>query len=135
MRIEKPIVSKPKFYVDTDRSLGNIPSVTVTFPDGYQDTLKLRQFFTNENEKSVEEANACAYIGNLENERTACVAMTGCYGKEDVQFTILSKHAEGSVFYKWTKNGDVHVIESLLQHKVSEKPDLYSGEISNFKLV
>ena len=49
----------------------------------------------------------CHYIGHLENEHTACVAMTGCVGSQDVQFTILSKHAPKSSTFKWTKDGNV----------------------------
>ena len=103
-----------KFSFDKDRSSGSIPSVTVSFQDGFTDTLKLRQYFTNDNEKSDFEANTCAYIGYLEKDPKACVAMTGCYGEEDVEFSILSKHAVGSGMYKWTQNGDVQIINHPL---------------------
>ena len=44
-------------------------------------------------------------------EFKACVAMTGCIGKEDVEFTILSTHATNSPMFKWTKEGKVEVVE------------------------
>ena len=44
-------------------------------------------------------------------EFKACVAMTGCIGKEDVEFTILSTHATNSPMFKWTKEGKVEVLE------------------------
>ena len=104
--VERP----PMFSLNSERSLDNSPRVTITFPDGYQDTLNLRHFYTNEKEKSVEEANTCAYVGHLEREPEACVAMTGCYGEEDVEFSIASKHSVGSGLYKWTLDGHVEII-------------------------
>ena len=53
----------------------------------------------------------CHYIGHLTNELTACVAMTGCVGSQDVQFTILSKHAPKSSTFKWTKDGNVELMK------------------------
>ena len=105
--VERP----PMFSLNSERSLDNSPRVTITFPDGYQDTLNLRHFYTNEKEKSVEEANTCAYVGHLEREPGACVAMTGCYGEEDVEFSIASKHSVGSGLYKWNLDGEVEIIQ------------------------
>ena len=53
----------------------------------------------------------CHYIGHLTNELTACVAMTGCVGSQDVQFTILSKHAPNSSTFKWTIDGNVELMK------------------------
>lgn len=116
MRTEGLRKPTPSFFLNPERSFDNSPSVAVTFPDGYQDTLNLRQFFTNEKDKVMDESNTCAYIGHLEREPGACVAMTGCYGKEDVEFSIASKHSVGSGLYKWTLNGDVEII----QHSASK---------------
>ena len=44
-------------------------------------------------------------------EFKACVAMTGCIGEEDVEFTILSTHTTNSPMFKWTKEGKVEVVE------------------------
>ena len=55
-------------------------------------------------------------------EFKACVAMTGCIGKEDVEFTILSTHATNSPMFKWTKEGKVEVVE-----KSNEVNDLSIG--------
>lgn len=117
MRTEEELKKPaPNFFLNPERSFDNVPSVLVSFPDGYQDTLKLRQFFTNEKDKDMAESNTCAYIGHLERETGACVAMTGCYGKEDVEFSIASKHSVGSGLYKWTLTGDVEII----QHSASK---------------
>merc|ERR1739838_844 len=56
----------------------------------------------------------CHYIGHLANELTACVAMTGCVGSQDVQFTILSKHAPNSSTFKWSKDGKVELMKSSI---------------------
>jgi len=52
----------------------------------------------------------CVYFGHLANEPEACVAMTGCPGSEDVEFTILSTHNELSHTFKWSKEGDVQIL-------------------------
>jgi len=82
-----------------------IPNIFVTFPDGYSDNLVLNRFY------SENEADGCHFLGHLENEQEACVAMTGCIGSEDVEFTIMSEHAPETSLFKWKIDGDVEVIE------------------------
>ena len=101
----------PTFTFSEERSSNGAPSVSVAFPDGYKDTLVLERYYANEEER-MERTEACHYIGHLANEREACVAMTGCIGSEDVQFTIMSTHATESPMFKWTTEGNVEVIES-----------------------
>merc|ERR1712086_555075 len=96
----------PSFVLVEERSLNGSPSIAVTFPDRYQDTLVLNKFYANEQNRMASKER-CHYIGHLENEHTACVAMTGCVGSQDVQFTILSKHARKSSTFKWSKDGNV----------------------------
>ena len=96
----------PSFVLVEERSLNGSPSIAVTFPDGYQDTLVLSKFYANEQNRMASKER-CHYIGHLENEHTACVAMTGCVGSQDVQFTILSKHSPKSSTFKWTKDGNI----------------------------
>ena len=59
------------------------------------------------------EEESCHFIGHLENEREACVAMTGCIGSEDIEFTIMSEHATESPMFKWSKQGNAEVIPRL----------------------
>merc|ERR1712008_388830 len=101
----------PTFTFSEERSSNGAPSVSIAFPDGYKDTLVLERYYANEEER-MERTEACHYIGHLANEREACVAMTGCIGSEDVQFTIMSTHATESPMFKWTTEGNVEVIES-----------------------
>ena len=111
-----PILGEvPSFTLNAERSLDGSPSVTVAFPDGYQDTLILSKFYTNEEERMDEEEDNCAYIGHLANEPEACVAMTGCFGQEDVEFSIASSHAADSGTYSWNMDGTVQVIDNPLR--------------------
>ena len=104
-----------KFTLLEERSANGAPTVTVTFPDGYTDTLVLSRYYSSEEDRMAG-AEECHYIGHLANEREACAAMTGCVGSEDIDFTIMSSHAESSMF-KWTKDGKVEVIESPFKVK------------------
>ena len=96
-----------QFSLLDDQSRDTSPSIMVTFPDGYSDKIILRKH--NHNEKDKNE-NECSYYGHLFKEKETCVAMTGCVGSEDVEFTILSTHNEVSHTFKWSKEGDVHIL-------------------------
>ena len=82
------------------------PIVSISFPDGYTDTLVLNHFYTEK-----EKIDRCNYIGNLANEQEACVAMTGCIGSEDVEFTIFSNHSSEFNMFKWNRDDTVENIE------------------------
>ena len=56
----------------------------------------------------------CIYSGHLADEPEACVAMTGCAGSDDVEFTILSDRMIGSHMFKWTKEGDVEILNRIV---------------------
>ena len=60
--------------------------------------------------QGIPNVEQCVYFGHLANEPEACVAMTGCPGSEDVEFTILSTHNEVSHTFQWTKEGDVQIL-------------------------
>ena len=61
----------------------------------------------------------CNFIGHLTNEPETCVAMTGCLGSDDIDFTIMSSHASGSTMFHWSKEGDVRLIEHHLSKPVN----------------
>ena len=98
-----------------ERSLNGAPSVSVTFSDGYHDNLVLNRYDPNDEDRMANKEH-CNFIGHLENEPEACVAMTGCFGSEDVHFTILSKHARmlTSSMFTWKKDGNVEVIDRMV---------------------
>jgi len=119
-------VPSPRFGLIQERSFNGAPSVSIAFPDGYKDTLVLERYYANEEER-MERTEACHYIGHLANEPEACVAMTGCVGSDDVQFTIMSTHATESPMFKWTKEGDVEIIESPFKNGLA-KSEVLSRE-------
>ena len=102
--------TSPKFTLLEERSTNGAPSVSVTFPNGHQDKLVLNRYDANDEDRMANEEH-CNFIGHLENEPEACVAMTGCFGSEDVHLTILSTHATESRMFTWTKEGEVDVID------------------------
>ena len=80
----------PQFEVVMDRSDGNgIPLINVKFPNGHEDTMYLERYFSSPEDRN---SNDCNFIGHLVNDQSACVAVTGCYGKEDLEMTIMSQN-------------------------------------------
>ena len=112
-------VKTPSFSLISDRSANGSPIIAVTFPNGHSDTLVLTQF-VDENDSQKPTSRDCRYIGHLRSEPEACLAMTGCVGSEDVEFTILSEHAPESGMFKWNIDGQVENLENpfeVLQFK------------------
>lgn len=104
-------VKTPSFSLINDRSANGSPLISVTFPNGHSDTLVLTQF-VDENGSQKPTSRDCRYIGHLRSEPEACLAMTGCIGSEDIEFTILSKHAPESGMFKWNIDGQVENLEN-----------------------
>ena len=98
--------------MNQDRSADGSPSISIAFPDGYKDNLILFRVddFDKDEERSEDE---CLFSGHLEKENSACVAMTGCPGVEDVEFTIFSKHATRSGAMKWNLDGSVDILDEV----------------------
>ena len=87
------------------------PNIDVTFPDGNQDSLVLSQYYSSEEDRMARK-ELCNYLGHLTNDPTACVAVSGCSGSDDLYFTILSKHDSKSGMFKLSIDGIVEKIES-----------------------
>ena len=94
----------------SDKSLDGTPSIKIEFPDGYKDTLVLEKFYGNDQDKKAK-LDRCHYIGHLANESESGVALTGCVGSEDVEFTILSVHFKACQIFKWTIENTVEIIK------------------------
>ena len=65
------LTSTPKFTL-VDRSLNNIPSIAITFPDGYEDTLVLDTFESNsgdENRIIGSSQSLSAHIASVNSKR------------------------------------------------------------------
>ena len=104
----------PQIKVTQDRSLYDIPEIEITFSDGHQDELILEKHFPNE-EEMLEDQNHCNYFGHLKNDPEACVAVTGCYGEDDVEFTIMSDHALTKNRFMLQKDGQLKEIKSVFE--------------------
>ena len=104
----------PIFSLEQSKSLNEVPTIHVKFPDGHQDTLKLERFYSSEEERRARKLN-CNFIGHLKNDPEACVAVTGCLGREDLHFTINSKHSGPSNMYIVKTNGELEVVESAFK--------------------
>ena len=87
---------------------GSPPKITIQFPNGHQDNLILSQHEDAEDQE-------CLYLGHLETENSACVAMTGCPQIDDLELTIFSERLEQNGRFKWLKNGTIFFLDSPLK--------------------
>jgi len=109
----------PQFTLVEERTSKGTPSISITFADGQSDMLILDKYYINEEDRmaqghlGIPNMDECIYSGHLADEPEACVAMTGCAGSDDVEFTILSDRMIGSHMFKWTKDGDVEILNRI----------------------
>ena len=97
------------FTLIEERSNEDNPLIRVTFPDGSSDFLILSKYENLDGH----------FIGHLENEPRACVAMVN--HPEHSELTIMSGRIGNSTMYKWKhNNGDVEVIPELLSSGESD---------------
>ena len=138
--IEDPpmeIASLPTITVRQDRSLYDIPEIAITFPDGRQDELILEKHFPND-EARLENEEHCNYFGHLKNDLDACVAVTGCYGRDDLEFTIISKHVLGPNMFVLEKDGHLRafvndkVFLNSQKENEMEMTSRWNGNYSHF---
>ena len=132
--IEDPpieISSLPTITVRQDRSLYEIPEITITFSDGHQDKLILENHFPND-EARLENEEHCNYFGHLKNDPNACVAVTGCYGLDDMEFTIMSEHSADQNMFVLEKDGKLRAVEidkKLLKGPVENEIEVESRDM------
>merc|ERR1712029_170559 len=103
-----PFDRVPSITLHQNRDSEGFPSISIAFPDGYNDNMILNKI---DNEEL--EANECILMGHLEKETSAFIALTGCPGIDDVELTIFSKHAERSGVMKWSKDGSVELMDQV----------------------
>ena len=72
---------------------------------------------------------SCNFVGHLEDERTACVSLTGCAGSDDLYFTINSKNSGSSNKYILKNNGEVELVESAFKVTIVKKTKSYLVKI------
>ena len=115
--------------VDSGKSKNGLPRVEVTFSDGYKDKLILKRHYFKEEDRmsDLNKVEGCQYIGHLAKEKDACVAMTGCLGHDDIEFTIMSSHVPVDTFgFVWTKTGEVHTINKNVRRFKNGTRTLFS---------
>ena len=114
---ESPIVNIDALPTITvrrdDRSLYAIPEIAITFPDGHEDELILEKHFPNE-EARMENKEHCNYFGHLKNDPQACVAVTGCYGQDKLDFTIMSDHSLYQNKFVLEKDGQLKAVKNQI---------------------
>ena len=98
----------PKITVQQDRSISTIPKIDIVFPNGHEDKMILKRHHVTENEEENQELN-CNFLGHLEKDREACLAVTGCPGQE-MEFTIHSRHNVETNKYVLLPSGNVEPI-------------------------
>ena len=104
----------PKFFLRSERSLDNVPSIDIIFPDGHRDSMILKRHYTSEEERKSRNLG-CNFLGHLEKDSKACVAVTGCPGEDNLEMTINSKHSGLSNMYILHKNGQLEMVESTFR--------------------
>ena len=94
----------PSFTLVEERSTNDSPLVKITFADGSTDNLVLNKYENMEGH----------FIGRLENEPDACVAMVN--HPKHAELTIMSNRVVGSTMYKWHNNGDVELVPEVFSN-------------------
>ena len=95
------------------RSLYDIPEIDIAFPDGHFDEIVLEKHFFNKEDRMANEEH-CNYFGSLKNDPNACIAVTGCYGRDELEFTILADHAMSNHMFVLQKDGQLRTVESAI---------------------
>ena len=95
------------------RSLYDIPEIDIAFPDGHLDQIVLEKHFFNQEDRMANKEH-CNYFGHLKNDPNACIAVTGCYGRDDLEFTILAGHGMANHMFVMQKDGQLRIVERTI---------------------
>ena len=98
------------------------PMVKVTFADGSSDNLVLNKYENMDGH----------FIGHLENEPDACVAMVNHAGHTEL--TIMSNRVVGSTMYKWHNDGNVELVPEVFSNGL-ERSEVMERDSKNDDLV
>ena len=101
----------PIIEVRQTGSFEEIPSIDITFNNGVKDSMVLERFYPTKKSR-MERRSTCNYFGHLKNEKSASVSVTGCWGRDDLCFTINSIYSGRSNMYILHKNGYLDMVES-----------------------
>jgi len=105
---------RPLIEVQQTRSFREIPSIDITFANGVKDSLVLERFYPTQ-ESRMATTPSCNFFGHLENEKSACVSLTGCPDSDDLHFTINSKNSGSNNMFILEKNGELEIVQSAFK--------------------
>ena len=103
-------VGLPKITILNPDAGNSIPMIAITFADGHEDIFVLERHYLSEADRLAKKIN-CNFIGHLENDSEACVAVTGCIGQK-MEFTINSKHSGDYNKFILHESGELEAVES-----------------------
>ena len=109
-------IDLPLIEVEQTRSFREVPSIDITFANGVKDSMILERFYPTQ-ESRMARTPSCNFVGHLENEKSACVSLSGCPGSDDLHFTINSKNSGSSNMYILKNNAEVELVESVFKVK------------------
>ena len=109
----------PLIEVYEVRSLGEIPSIDITFPNGMKDSIVLERFYPTKESRTAT-MPSCNFFGHLLNDKTACVSVTGCAGQDSMEFTINSVNSGPRNMSILHKNGHLETVESAFKVRTLE---------------
>ena len=110
-------IDLPLIEVHQTRSFREVPSIDITFGNGVKDSMVLERFYPTQ-ESRMARTPSCNFIGHLENEKTACLSLTGCAGSDDLHFTINSKNSGSSNMYILHKDGHLELVERAFKVRI-----------------
>ena len=107
-------IDLPLIEVQQTRSFREIPSIHITFANGVQDSMVLERFYPTQ-ESRMAATPSCNFFGHLEDEKSACVSLTGCPDSDDLHFTINSKNSGSNNMFILKKNGELEIVDSAFK--------------------
>ena len=129
----------PKITVQQDRSPLTIPIIDILFPDGHEDKMILKRHFVTDEEKEKQELN-CNFLGHLQNDREACLAVTGCpsqqmeFTSQNLVFEMVFKYSQIKLYSaackpRWRTRPMISLAAAGILvpgPKIAETPDCFS---------
>ena len=110
----------PEVIVKESKSLNGIPTIGITFSDGFQDNFVLERHYMSDTDRMMKRIH-CNFIGHLANDPEACVAVTGCPGTK-MEFSINSGNADRSARFILHPEGVMEEIESAFKEGTLSNP-------------
>ena len=96
------------------RLADDIPEIDIVFPNGHEDSLVLQRYYSSPEARMAGEKH-CNFFGHLKHDSKACVAVTGCYPEENMEFTINSQHSTQANMFILEKNGNLVPVQSAFK--------------------